>query len=112
MTRLVAACRAHGIAIIHTVLCGAKPDRSDVSRQMRVSELPLPVGDPRHEIRPEVAPKDGEQVFPRTTYGIFADRGIAEALRASRLDTLLIGGMLANIRFGRPRARRPIGISA
>src|SRR5258707_683216 len=54
MARLVAACRTHGIAVLHTVLSARNADRSDMSHQMQVSELPLPVGDPRREIREEV----------------------------------------------------------
>ena len=96
MAKLVSACRSRAIAVMHTVLCSARPDRSDMSRQMRVSELPLPVGDPHLEIRPEVAPAAGEPVFPRTTYGPFAGTEIANELRASGVDTILLAGMLAS----------------
>jgi len=97
MTHLLAACRAHRIGVIYTVLAAANRDRSDMSRQMQVSEMPLPTGDPRSEIREEVAPQPGETVFPRTTYSPFADPAFAEALRAQGRETLLIAGMLANM---------------
>src|SRR5690349_19878358 len=38
MGRLVAACRAHNITVLHTVLSAQNADRSDMSRQMQVSE--------------------------------------------------------------------------
>jgi nicotinamidase-related amidase len=97
MSRLVAACRTHGIAVLHTVLSARNADRSDMSRQMQVSELRLPVGDPRAEIREEVAPHGDEPIFPRTTYSPFADPAFAAALRAPGRDTLLVAGMLANM---------------
>src|SRR5512142_2609122 len=72
MARLIAACRSYEIRIIHTVLNCSRPDRGDLSRQMRVSELPIPNGDPRAEIRPEVAAQDTDVVLPRVTYSPFA----------------------------------------
>jgi nicotinamidase-related amidase len=96
MATLVAACRARGLAVMHTVLSGTRPDRSDLSRQMRTSQLPLPAGDPLREIRPEVAPADGEPVFGRSTYSPFIRTGLLEALSIARIDTLLLAGMLAN----------------
>src|SRR5437764_1169459 len=44
MARLLAACRAHGLRVMHSLLHSAS---ADLSRQMRVSELPIPAGDPR-----------------------------------------------------------------
>jgi nicotinamidase-related amidase len=96
MGQLVAVCRARGIAIVHTVLCARNPDGSDTSREMQVSEMPLPGGDARREIRDEIAPMGDEPVFPRTTYGPFADPAFAEALHVRACDTLLLAGMLAN----------------
>lgn len=93
---LVAACRAQSIRIIHTILNGGRADRSDLSRQMRVSELPIPTGDPRAEIRPEVAPQDGELILPRVTYGAFAGTDLQNVLDSARIETLLLAGMLAN----------------
>ena len=55
MADLVAACRPRNRGRACRAR-RAKADRSDMSRQMRVSELPLPAGDPRREIREEVAP--------------------------------------------------------
>ena len=45
MATLIAACRARDVPIMHTVLNCSRPDRSDLSRQMRVSGLPVPTGD-------------------------------------------------------------------
>ena len=60
MQRLLAGCREHGLTIIHTVLNAGSADGSDLSRQLRVSGLPIPSGAPEGEIRPEVAPLSSE----------------------------------------------------
>ena len=96
LERLLAACRAHGLRIIHTLLNCAKADRSDLSRQLRAAELPIPAGDPRAEIRPEVAPRAGELVLPRVTYSPFARTDLQHVLNTAQVDTLIVAGMLAN----------------
>ena len=94
MARLLAACRAHSVGIIHTLLNIAEP--GGLSRQLRVSELPIPAGDPRAEIRPEVAPRAGEPVFPRGTYSPFAGTDLQQVLVRAQVDTLILAGILAN----------------
>src|SRR5438093_8930073 len=96
MTRLITACRMHSVRVIYTVLNCAKADRSDLSRQLRVSELPIPAGDPQAEIRPEVAPRAGELVFPRVTYSPFASTDLQQVLSQAGIDTIVLAGMLAN----------------
>ena len=97
MARLLAGCRAHGLRVIHTLLNCARADRSDLSRQLRAAELPIPAGDPRAEIRPEVAPRAGELVLPRVTYSPFAGTDLQHVLNArAKSDTLIVAGMLAN----------------
>jgi nicotinamidase-related amidase len=113
MTKLIAACRARGVTVMHTVLCGARPDGGDRSRQMRVSGLPLPIGDPRRQIRPEVAAEVHESVFPRTCYSPFTSGEIATALRSARVDTILLAGMIANYsvwQAAREAADRDFGV--
>jgi nicotinamidase-related amidase len=113
MTKLLAACRTHGLTVMHTVLCGARADGGDRSRQMRVSGLPLPVGDPRLEIRTEVSAQPDERIFPRTTYSPFASDEIATTLRAAHVDTILLAGMLANYavwQAAREAADRDFGV--
>ena len=96
MATLIAACRAHDVPIMHTVLNCSRPDRSDLSRQMRVSGLPVPTGDPRLEIRSEVAAKPDELVFPRTTFSPFVGTDLLKALRSAQVEVILLAGMLAN----------------
>jgi biuret amidohydrolase len=113
MAKLLAACRARGMTIVHTVLCGVRPDGSDRSRQMRVSGLPLPVGDARLQIRSEVAAATDEIVIPRTTYSPFLGTDLQTTLGSMQLDTVLVAGMLANYsvwQAAREAADRDFGV--
>ena len=108
LATLVAACRSHGLRVLHSVLCG-----SDRSRQIRSSELPLPIGDPREEIRPEVAPDEDEPVLARTTYSPFVGNSLLDALRGAATENLLIAGMLASTtvwQAAREAADRDFGV--
>lgn len=96
MERLVQACRSHHVRVIHTILNSSSQDGNDVSRQFRVSELPIPTGDPREEIRPEVAPMPDELVLPRETSSPFTSTNLRQILRQSKVDTLIVAGMLAS----------------
>jgi nicotinamidase-related amidase len=113
LATLVAACRSHRLAVLHSVLCGDRPDGSDRSRQMRTSQLPLPIGDPKREIRPEVAAAETEPVFSRTTYSPFVDGALLETLRKAEIETLLLAGMLASTtvwQAAREAADRDFGV--
>lgn len=96
MRRLVEACRSHHVRVIHTILNSSSPYGSDISRQFRVSELPVPTGDPREEIRPEVAPILDELVLPRVTSSPFTSTNLSQILGQAKIDTLIMAGMLAN----------------
>jgi len=96
MQRLLAGCREHGLVVIHTVLNAGSADGSGLSRQIKVSGLPIPTGAPEDEIRPEVAPLPSELVLPRGTYSPFAGTDLLSVLREKEVDTLVVAGMLAN----------------
>jgi len=96
MQRLLAACREHRLPVIYTVLNSKEADRSDLSRQLQVGGLPIPVGLPAAEIRPEVAPAPDDLMLPRGTYSPFTGTDLLAALRESQVDTIVLAGMLAN----------------
>lgn len=93
MARLVAVARRHGALIVHSILAGGDA----VSRQFRVTRLPLPAGDPAADIRPEVSPREGDVVLTRGTYGCFQDGKLHALLAARGIERLIVAGMLANI---------------
>jgi nicotinamidase-related amidase len=97
MASLLAGCRHHGLRVIYSVLCAQVPDRSDLSRQLRLSRLPIPVSAPADEIRSEVAPVPGDLVLTRGTYSPFAaGPALLDTLREAGMDTIILAGMLAN----------------
>jgi nicotinamidase-related amidase len=114
MTSLLAACRRYGLRVIYSVLCAQEPDRSDLSRQLRLSGLPIPVSSPREEIRPEVAPVPGDLVLSRGTYSPFAAGPVLlDTLREAGIDTIILAGMLANTTVAlaaREAADRDLGV--
>jgi len=97
LIKLLAACRLHGVQVIYTVLNAQKADRSDLSRQLRLSGLPIPVKPPDYDIRPEAAPAPGERVLPRGTYSPFAGTDLLTILRQAQIDTLIMSGMMADV---------------
>ncbi len=106
LSALVAACRGHGLRVVHSVLCG-----SDRSRQMRSSELPLPTGDPRAEIRLRGGTGRGRAGAGAHHLQPVRGRRAWETLRGT--DTLLIAGMLANMtvwQAAREAADRDFGV--
>ena len=113
MARLLAACRAHHIRTIYTVLNCERPDRSDLSRQLRVSRLPIPIGETTTELRQEVAPSTEDLILSRGTYSPFAGTDLLAHLRNDSIDTIILAGMLANITVvmtAREAADRDFGV--
>lgn len=94
--RLVAACRTYGLRVIYSVLNAQQPDRGDMSRQLRISGLPIPVGVPKEEIRFEVAPVAGDLILPRGTYSPFTGTDLLAVLRSAGIEIIILAGMLAN----------------
>ena len=113
MARLLAACRAHGLRVVYSVLNSQRADRSDLSRQLRASALPVPVGPPEADIREEVAPAAGETVQPRVTYSPFASGELGRWLREGSVDTVVVADVLANLSVvmaAREAADRDFGV--
>jgi nicotinamidase-related amidase len=104
MVDLLAACRRYGLRVIYTVLNAQRPDRSDLSRQLRVSGLPIPIGPLAADIRPEVAPATEDVVLPRGTHSPFAGTDLLSVLQEAKVDTIVLAGMLANVSVA-PTAR-------
>jgi len=113
MERLLAAGREHGLLVIYIVLNSQDPERRDLSRQLQVSGLPIPVGPPAADIRAQVAPEPGELVLPRGTFSPFAGTDLLDVLREARVDTIVLAGMLANttvVLTAREAADRGFGV--
>jgi nicotinamidase-related amidase len=110
IARIMAACRAAGIAVIHTRET-FKPDLSDVQphRLWRgIDGKGVAVGDEgpqgRHliegagcwEIIPELAPAEGEKIFDKPSYGAFATTDIEAYLQARGIHQLIMTGLTSD----------------
>lgn len=96
LAKLVPACRAHGLPVLHTFLHAQEPDRSDLTRQLRISGLPIPTGDPGAQLRPEFVIPAEDIVLPRGTLSPFTSTALVQSLTEAGCDTILLAGMLAN----------------
>lgn len=91
--RLAAAARAAGVPVVFTNV-RYKPDGSDGGvfyRKAPVLEA-FVEGSPLGAFPPELTPKAGERVFTKQYPSAFFGTGLAEALHAEGIDTLLVTG--------------------
>nr|WP_246504823.1 cysteine hydrolase [Microvirga antarctica] len=94
VSKLLAACRARAIDIVHVV----KADDGNVSRQFRLGGLTLPNAESASDdIRPEAAPQDRETIIPRGVYSPFSTSDLEAHLKARGVETVILAGMLANV---------------
>lgn len=97
MAQLLSSCRKRGIQVMYSVLGAQQPDWSDLSKQVRLTGLPIPTGAPGADIREEVAPAVNEVVLRRVTYGPFVGTDLLSQLRDQAIDTMLLAGLMANV---------------
>jgi len=96
MARLLESCRARSVRVLYTILTSEADDGQDLSDQVRSTGLPVPIGYTRNGIRQEVATADGEPILCRGTYSAFLGTDLFERLRSDTIDTILMGGLLAD----------------
>lgn len=92
--RLLAACRANAIGVIHVRVA----EHGNMSRQFRLSGLTRPAaGAGVDEAVPAAAPLPGETVIERGAYSPFYATDLEHELRSRGVETLIIAGMMANV---------------
>lgn len=91
--RLAAAARAAGVPVVFTNV-SYKPDGSDGGVFYRKAPVlkAFIEGSPLGTFPPELTPHPGERVFTKQYPSAFFGTGLAEALQAEGIDTLLITG--------------------
>jgi nicotinamidase-related amidase len=108
--RLLEAARRAGLLVVHTRE-GYAPDLSDCSPQKRArsrkagseigSEGPmgrlLIRGEYGHDIIDELAPRKGELVIDKASYGAFCGTNLELILRGKGIDTLVFAGVTADV---------------
>jgi maleamate amidohydrolase len=91
--RLAAAARAAGVPVVFTNV-SYKPDGSDGGVFYRKAPVlkAFIAGSPLGAFPPELTPQAGDRVFTKQYPSTFFGTGLAEALHAEGIDTLLITG--------------------
>jgi nicotinamidase-related amidase len=92
--RLLNACRAADLPIIHVRIKAHTPDARDVSWRYKQFQILCPPGSKEAEILEELAPLPGEVVVDKHTSGVFNSTNIDSILRNMGIDTLIVTGVV------------------
>lgn len=97
--RILAAFRAHGMSVNFARIACLKKDGSDrslVQRSSGYNDLLLPLDDPLGQIVPELAPREDEIVFLKTTDSAVTGTNMTLLLRNMGIDTVVCTGVLTD----------------
>ena len=94
--RLLAAARAAGVQVIHTIIEALTEDCRDVSLDHRLSDLMIPKGHPLAGPLDVLAPRVNEIVIPKTSSGVFNSTNIDYVLRNLRVTRLIVAGVVTD----------------
>jgi nicotinamidase-related amidase len=91
--RLIDACRAGGLPVVHVRIANLAGDSSDTSWRYKQKDSWAPPGSKDAEILEELAPVEGEVIFNKTTSSVFPSSHADFALRNMGIDTLIMTGV-------------------
>jgi nicotinamidase-related amidase len=94
--RLLAAARASGVQVLHTIIEALTEDCRDVSLDHRLSNLMVPKGHPLAGPIDELAPVANEIVLPKTSSGVFNSTNIDYVLRNLGVARLIVAGVVTD----------------
>jgi len=94
--RLLAAFRASGANVVHTIIRSLTRDGRDRSLDHKLSGMHLACDDPRADVIRELAPQDNEIVLPKTSSGVFNSTAIDYVLRNLGVTRLVICGVVTD----------------
>ncbi|MCH9674087.1 MAG: isochorismatase family protein, partial [Gammaproteobacteria bacterium] len=100
--KLLAACRANNIPVVHTTTNYQVTDRNNPNTDMGLwhEKIPIEIVDQKNEelwaIDSRIAPIDGEQVVVKKRASGFHGTYLAGFLRAAGVDTILVTGVTAS----------------
>ena len=100
--RLLAACRANGVPVVHVTTCYQVNDRNNPHTDMGLwhNKIPVDVVAQSNEelwaIDSRIAPIEGEQVLIKKRASSFHGTYLAGFLRAAGVDTILVTGVTAS----------------
>lgn len=100
--RLLEACRAHDIPVVHVTTCYQVTDRDNPNTDMGQwhNKIPVDVVNQKDEeiwaIDSRIAPIEGEQVLIKKCASSFQGTYLANFLRSAGVDTILVTGVTAS----------------
>jgi biuret amidohydrolase len=106
IARLVDGFRTRGVPVVYLCLGYEHRDMRDVPERMRAWIRAFEEragmtdvfwrGNPLYAIRSELAPRDGETVVHKTTFGAFNSSNLDDVLRAAGIERLVVTGISTN----------------
>jgi nicotinamidase-related amidase len=94
--RLLAAARAAGINVLHTVIEALTQDGRDRSLDHKLSHILVAKGDPEGAIIDALAPTENEIVLPKSSSGVFNSTNIDYILRNLGVRFLIVAGIVTD----------------
>jgi len=94
--RLLAAARAAGINVLHTVIEALTSDGRDISLDHRLSGIFIAKGAPEGRPISELRPIDNEIVLPKSSSGVFNSTAIDYVLKNLGTRFLIVAGVVTD----------------
>lgn len=94
--RILAAARAAGVQVLHTIIQALTEDCRDISLDHRLSGLMVPKGHPLGGVIDDLAPIANEIVLPKTSSGVFNSTSIDYVLRNLGVARLIVAGVVTD----------------
>jgi biuret amidohydrolase len=94
--RLLAAARAAGVAVLHTIIEALTEDGRDISLDHRLSGLLVPKGHPEAAPIVPLTPQVNEIVLPKSSSGVFNSTAIDYVLRNIGIRRLIVAGVVTD----------------
>ena len=94
--RILAAARANGVQVLHTIIEALTEDCRDASLDHKLSNLLVPKGHPLAPPIDELAPIRNEIVLPKTSSGVFNSTNIDYVLRNLGIRYLIVAGVVTD----------------
>jgi nicotinamidase-related amidase len=91
--KLLAACRAKGLPVIHVRTAGRLLDGRDLSRKLRAQGFAFGPDSAEAEFLASLAPAPGEIVLDKPASGVFTGTGLDELLRNLGIENLILAGI-------------------
>ena len=96
IARLIDACRAAGVEVMHTVMENFTEDGRDRSLDYKLSDFFIAKGSRDEQVIDAVAPGRDEMVIPKTSSSLFNSTNFEYLVRNIGLDTIAVTGFLTD----------------